>query len=85
MSLVMVLTMTIFLIACESPASSNSGSGSETAVTSVLPEEAQKLNSHLGLRNMRERARYLGGTLKITTAPEEGTEIQLVVPMISAK
>ena len=48
-------------------------------------EEAQKLNSHLGLRNMRERARYLGGTLKITTAPEEGTEIQLVVPMISAK
>lgn len=35
---------------------------------------------HLGLRTMRERALRFGGTLKVTSAPGQGTRIRAVVP-----
>ncbi len=34
-----------------------------------------------GLSNMRERARRLGGDIKVTSQPGEGTEVRLVVPI----
>jgi signal transduction histidine kinase len=38
-------------------------------------------SSGLGLRGMRERLTVLGGTLWIQSAPEEGTEVQVSIPM----
>ena len=35
---------------------------------------------HLGLRNMRERARSLGGALAIASEPGQGTKIRMEVP-----
>ena len=35
---------------------------------------------HLGLRSMRERAERLGGTLRIESAPGEGTRVRVRVP-----
>ncbi len=35
---------------------------------------------HLGLRSMQERARDIGGTLEIQSAPGEGTRITLRIP-----
>jgi signal transduction histidine kinase len=45
----------------------------------VVPADA-KLAS-LGLRSMRERARALGGTLTILSAPDEGTTIHAHLPV----
>ncbi|HUA26772.1 MAG TPA: two-component regulator propeller domain-containing protein [Steroidobacteraceae bacterium] len=39
---------------------------------------------HFGLRGMRERAKLIGGTLTVWTAPESGTEIELTVPATHA-
>ena len=36
---------------------------------------------HLGLQSMRERIAQLGGTLTITSAPDEGTTVRAVVPV----
>jgi PAS domain S-box-containing protein len=36
---------------------------------------------HLGLRSMRERAEGLGGTLKVESAPGEGTRIRALIPV----
>src|SRR3712207_3020614 len=36
---------------------------------------------HLGLRSMRERAEGLGGTLKVESAPGEGSRIRALVPV----
>jgi signal transduction histidine kinase len=38
---------------------------------------------HLGLRSMRERVARLGGTLEITSAPQQGTRVQALVPLAS--
>lgn len=38
-------------------------------------------SSGMGLLNMRERARSLGGTIEITSSPGAGTRVQLVVPL----
>jgi signal transduction histidine kinase len=35
---------------------------------------------HLGLRSMRERATRLGGTLRVESAPHQGTQIRVTIP-----
>jgi signal transduction histidine kinase/ligand-binding sensor domain-containing protein len=42
------------------------------------------LPGHYGLRGMRERAKEIGGTLTIWSAPGSGTELQLSVPGTAA-
>jgi PAS domain S-box-containing protein len=37
-------------------------------------------SGHLGLKSMRERAGHLGGTLRVESAPGEGTTIRVKVP-----
>lgn len=39
---------------------------------------------HFGLASMRERAQQLGGRLAVTSAPDEGTRIELRLPLESA-
>ena len=39
--------------------------------------------SHEGLRNMRERARRLGGRLEVAENPTGGTRVVLAVPLDS--
>jgi signal transduction histidine kinase len=43
-------------------------------------EEAKRRHSH-GLRIMRERAEALEGTLRIQSAPGQGTRIDVVIPL----
>jgi signal transduction histidine kinase len=47
-----------------------------------LPSEPGK--RHLGLISMRERAEMLGGTLDVYTAPQEGTTLQVFIPLREA-
>jgi CheY-like chemotaxis protein len=42
--------------------------------------QSSKLNS-MGLAGMRERARYLGGRLEITSTPGAGTRVALLIPL----
>jgi signal transduction histidine kinase len=42
------------------------------------------LPGHYGLRGMRERAKEIGGTLTIWSAPGSGTELELSVPDTAA-
>jgi PAS domain S-box-containing protein len=44
------------------------------------PSAAGKLTDHWGLKNMRERARAVGGTLRIDSAPRSGTKISVEAP-----
>jgi len=44
------------------------------------PSIWRKDKSDLGLLSMRERANYVGGTLKITSARRAGTEIEVRIP-----
>ena len=46
----------------------------------IAPEDLAKARS-TGLRGMRERATYLGGTLEISRAPRGGTRLRLRVPL----
>jgi signal transduction histidine kinase len=41
------------------------------------PSEARLRSRHLGLTSMEERARELGGRLRITSAPKKGTTVRL--------
>lgn len=43
--------------------------------------DAQAGTDRNGLRNMQMRARQLGGTLQLTTAPGQGTSLQLTFPV----
>jgi ligand-binding sensor domain-containing protein/signal transduction histidine kinase len=43
-------------------------------------EEASHRLGHFGLATMRERAERVGGDLKMTSAPGQGAEIEVVVP-----
>lgn len=43
-------------------------------------ESASFLDSHFGLKGMKERSKFLGGTLEINTAPGEGTEVKIIIP-----
>lgn len=45
-----------------------------------VPGEADE-GDHYGLINMKERARFLGGEVKITSAPGEGTEVIVMIPV----
>jgi len=46
----------------------------------IAPEDLAKARS-LGLKGMRERIGYLGGTLEIARAPRGGTRLRLRVPL----
>ncbi len=46
----------------------------------IAPEDLAKMRS-LGLRGMRERVAYLGGSLEIGRAPRGGTRLRLRVPV----
>jgi signal transduction histidine kinase len=52
---------------------SDDGSGFE-------PDRAELRSKHLGLTSMEERARELGGRLRIESAPGSGTKVLLEVP-----
>jgi signal transduction histidine kinase/ligand-binding sensor domain-containing protein len=47
-------------------------------------EEALRKLGHWGLTTMQERARQLGGELKISSAPGHGTQIDILVPINSS-
>jgi signal transduction histidine kinase len=44
-------------------------------------EPTQIATGHFGLIGLNERARLLGGTLKIESSPGEGTRVEVVVPL----
>jgi signal transduction histidine kinase len=46
----------------------------------IAPEDLGKSRS-LGLKGMRERIAFLGGTLEIARAPRGGTRLRLRVPV----
>jgi signal transduction histidine kinase len=48
----------------------------------IAPADLAKARS-LGLKGMRERIAYLGGSLEITPAPRGGTRLRLRIPMKS--
>ncbi len=52
---------------------------SDNGVGFSVPDEQAK--SGRGLRNMRQRAAELGGTLDIASAPGQGTRIAVVIPI----
>jgi len=41
----------------------------------------EQSDSHLGIRNMRSRARLLGGVLKIFSHPGKGTRLVISIPL----
>ena len=43
--------------------------------------QVEQHEQHHGLRNMRRRAEVVGGTLRIDSAPGQGTVVSLTVPM----
>jgi signal transduction histidine kinase len=45
------------------------------------PEEAFQRSGHWGLITMRERALEIGGSLSISSAPGQGTEIDILAPI----
>ena len=48
--------------------------------TGFDPADPELRSQHLGLTSMEERARELGGTLELSSAPGEGTTVRLEVP-----
>jgi signal transduction histidine kinase len=44
------------------------------------PAEPELRSRHLGLTSMEERAREMGGTLQLSSAPGQGTTVRLQVP-----
>jgi signal transduction histidine kinase len=47
-----------------------------------MTEAAQAASGgHFGLVGMRERARLIGGRLRLESAPDRGTAIEVVVPL----
>ena len=46
----------------------------------ITPEDLAKARS-VGLKGMRERIAFLGGTLEIARAPRGGTRLRLRVPL----
>jgi signal transduction histidine kinase len=50
----------------------------------IAPEDMAKVRS-LGLKGMRERIAYLGGSLEVARAPRGGTRLRLRVPLAGLK
>jgi signal transduction histidine kinase len=51
-----------------------------------VPETALSgVEGHLGLRNLRARARKMGGQLEITSKPGHGAAIDVIVPVLDRK
>ena len=46
-----------------------------------LEQAVQNRNGRLGLLGMKERAESLGGSLAIWTQPQQGTRVELTVPV----
>ena len=46
-----------------------------------VPDNADSAGKHLGLQGMQERIDLLGGSLEIRSAPGEGTDIRIIVPL----
>jgi signal transduction histidine kinase len=46
-----------------------------------IPADALASTRSLGLKGMRERVRYLGGTVEVTAAPRGGTRVDVRVPL----
>jgi len=46
-------------------------------------DTTQNFPGHLGMHTMRERAEKVGGTFAIESAPNQGTRIQITVPLMS--
>jgi two-component system nitrate/nitrite sensor histidine kinase NarX len=44
------------------------------------PEAAARLEDHVGLNIMRERAARAGGTVRVHSRPGHGTEVTLTLP-----
>ena len=44
-------------------------------------QDAMKERRTLGLISMAERARLLGGTLRVTSVPGEGARLEIAVPL----
>lgn len=59
----------------------------EDAIRLIISDDGQGFETsgsfpgHLGLRTMRERAEHPGGSLRLTSAPGEGTRIEVRVPV----
>jgi PAS domain S-box-containing protein len=47
------------------------------------PDEVD--DDHFGLKGLRERARLLGGTAEVRSAPKQGTRIRVELPLIEAR
>ncbi len=48
----------------------------------ILQEQEQRLdNIHHGLRNMHERVEFFGGTFRVESTPDHGTEIMIEIPI----
>ncbi len=45
------------------------------------PARADVTASHYGLRNMRARAKLLGGSIRIESKPRQGTTVRIVLPL----
>ena len=51
-------------------------------MTPIQPQnDAREAGDGLGLSTMRERAELLGGSLRVRSAPGNGTSIQVEVPL----
>ena len=57
----------------------DNGTGFDPAQVAARPRGL----GHIGLDAMRERAKEVGGTLAIESAPGEGTAISVAVPIIN--
>jgi len=56
---------------------------SDDGVGFVVPERLERLvlDEHLGLAGLYERVRHVGGRLRVTSAPREGTVVQVDFPL----
>jgi PAS domain S-box-containing protein len=49
-----------------------------------LPKSEKSARNSIGILGMRERARQLGGELKMTSSPGKGTKVAIILPKLSS-